>query len=973
MKKALVLLLLLAMLVPMVLVMPATAAVEKQPFYALGWSDFDEKTYPYLYGLVETRFSPIGGSARMGNMIYGQYTDKEVTEVAQGIKTEMDKRPAGTRYWHVFGPTSILRPLAEDVVYLDEGVEQMKDMFTAILKKLKEMKCPLDGVVIDTEYFGMGAWNLYANTEHNDNNYQTNKNIYADIVKDKRYKTQIRPLLEEYGFPFWPNPAGEKSEIYTICYLNKGEQIELAKSIWNTVLRVHLNNYANQWCYEPLKEYYPNASLSDYQSHDSKSWMKLYGIDDDGVALSGGNSIKVGTASCFSYYYARPGSTFFNEHKQYASFNDAVYEASAFNGLLYDVNFTRHMLSSTDTKQIAPWITSYLYGGKKASSMAYTPYYTELLYHLGMFDPEPFLSYTYVNEYAEEGQAASYTAPKYLKTQQVMNEIMKALSDVAGYSDRKPIELPQYWNAEYVVSGMYANGRNIWRITPNTDEISLQGFMLKSVDPTFRVKGQTITFPGGKILKDATISEVGSCGYWVETKAGVNPVMTAEKDRYANYPSYVEDFNSYANGTLNIDKMRESYAWNYGGAANIVTSGSGKALSLTGGARIQNITIPAKITAGDSYAKNQTWELTVNIPSGLSADAEICLLQYTGANSSKIDGAIKIQDGKVSYGEFIDNATAYRHLTDITPGTYTIKRVLDFEKFTYSVYLLDAKGKTLASAENAKCPSFTTTISAISFFTKKADKAVLFDDYKLYPCGVTTDFELYDAATGTNIKGKDAEKARSRSTAYRLSWLNGSDAEKTVTVVAAIYENGNLKAEKAVKTLTMKPGCDGVETGVVEIKAGQSVKVYLDDGSQSNGDSSKPDTAETTPVATEETEDTSATKATKVTKPKLTKPTRASKATKATKAPTKATQPGATVEPNATEDAGETLMTEAVDETLSPVDTQATAATVSGDSPDEPKGKNTIVVVAIIAVVLAVAGVVTWLCLQKKKQKKTEE
>ena len=249
MKKALALLLVLATLLPATLVKPAEAAVEKQPFYALGGSKFDTETYPYLYGLVETRLSPIGGSARMGNMIYGQYTDKEVTEVAQGIKTAMDKRPAGTRYWHVYGPTSILKPLAEDVVYLDEGVEQMKDMFTAILKKLKQMNCPLDGVVIDTEYFGMGAWNLYANTEHNGNNYHTNKSIYADIVKDKRYKTQIRPLLEEYGFPFYPNPSGEKSEIFYISYtadVKNTPEHERAISIWNTVLRVHLNNYGNQ-------------------------------------------------------------------------------------------------------------------------------------------------------------------------------------------------------------------------------------------------------------------------------------------------------------------------------------------------------------------------------------------------------------------------------------------------------------------------------------------------------------------------------------------------------------------------------------------------------------------------------------------------------------------------------------------------------------------------------------------------------
>jgi hypothetical protein len=245
-----------------------------------------------------------------------------------------------------------------------------------------------------------------------------------------------------------------------------------------------LNNYANKWCYEPLKKYYPDASLSDYQSIDGNPWFRLYESKADGVPQTGGNSLKVGTAASYSYYYVRPGKTFFEQNKQYASYNDAVFEASAYNNFMTDVNFTRQMYASSG--QVAPWITSYVYGGQKESSAAYTPYYTELLYHLGLFDPEPYLSYTYMPEYKEEGKEASYTSPKYIATQETMNAILAALTDIAGYADRKPIQLPQYWNAEYVVSGMYTNGRNLWRVTPNTDEISLEAFKVEGKDPTFR-------------------------------------------------------------------------------------------------------------------------------------------------------------------------------------------------------------------------------------------------------------------------------------------------------------------------------------------------------------------------------------------------------------------------------------------------------------------------------------------------------
>ena len=838
MKTLFVLTLVLVLLIPTVLscFVSAEGEVTVKPFYALSWSDFDRDTYPYLEGLYTTAFNTIGDKACMGDVTYGSYTDAEVTAFAQKMKKETDSRPEGTRYWRIHNPSKILKLAPRNVVYLDYGVTQMKDITTAILKKYKEIGGKLDGMVIDTEYTGVDSHYLYANTTKNPNNYQTNKNIYADIVADPEYATRIRPLLEAYGFPFWPNPSGEQSEIYTMCKLNKGEEHTLARAVWDTVIRIHLNNYANEWCYEPLKEYFPEASLSDYQSHDSKSWMKLSAITDDGIALTGGNSIRVGTASSFSYYYARPGQSFFDAMSQYASYNDGLYEASPFNSLLYDVNFTRHMLASTDTKQIAPWIISYLYGSENDCTMARTPYYSELLYHLGMFDPQPFLSNTYVNHYAEDDGTVSLTSTKYLATQQTMNEIMAELTRVAGFSDRKAIEMPQYWNTEFVVSGMYANGRNIWRITPNTDEISLADFKQDGKDPTFSVKGSTVTFPGGKILESATISNVGSCGYWVETAADVTPIITHDADRYEKYPSFQENFDSYNIGTMSADLMNPAAAWEYivadGSAVNIVSFADGKALSVQGDVILRNTKIPARITAGDSYAKGQIWQLSVTIPEGMSADAVITLLTYTGSGMQLKDGSLRIQGGKLVYSQIASGNNAaieYKDLCAMPAGTYTIKRIMnmsDPEHFTYSISVLDASGKEIASVKDVPTPNFTTA-EAICFSVKGADKTVIFDNYSLTICGLAADFEIYDAASGRYIQGEEMALPREQSTAYRLSWLNATDKEATATVMAAVYENGTLKEKKVIQEVKMQPGYDFVDTGIVEVAQGQSVWVYL--------------------------------------------------------------------------------------------------------------------------------------------------
>ena len=832
MKKLFALLLALALLVPMGLVSVASAdeAVTAEPFYSLGWSDFDESKYPYLDGLVTTSFSNIGDKARLsitdgGTLMYGSYTDADVEKFAQAMKKIMDARPEGTRYWHLFGPGKILRLAPQNVIFMDHGVTQMKDLVTAVLKKYKEIGGQLDGMVIDTEYIGVSSYYIRSDTDNNTNNAIKNPLVYKQIVDDPRYATQIRPYLEERGFKFYDKITDYTPEIYGISG-NAGSEYSNCAAIWDTVIRNHMNRYIDEYAYAPLKEYFPDASLSDYQSTDSYAWMKFVAVTDDGIALTGGNSNKAGSASCFSFYWSRPSSDTFKNMTKYASFNDALFEASAYNMFMYEMNYAKHMYLSNPQRQIAPWITSYLYNDDREGGLANTPYYSEQIFHLGMLDPEPFLSYTYVNEYQEKGATKiSYTAPNYLLTQQIQNELLAELTRVAGYSDRKPIEMEPYWNSEFVLSGMYANGRNIWRITPNTDEVSLEDFKVEGTDPTFRVDGQTVTFPGGKIIETTAIPTAGSCGYWVETAKDVMPIVTNDPDRFDKYPALLYDFEDVKEGSFNYNTSVPTAAWEFtwkkGGTSTIKTVDGNKVLALLGNAEVRSVKLPANVTAGDTYAEDQAWELTVTIPEGLAAEAEIVLLSYTGAGTTADDGGFKIVGGKAYYSENGE----YKELMDIAAGTYTFKRVMDFNdgKAACTYYVYDADRKELKATQKVATPAFTS-ITNIKFSTTGADKDVLVDNYKLSVTGTGADLSLYNANTGMNV---DATKANAVPTAYRLSWLNATDQEQTATVKAEIYEGETLKETKTIQELKMAPGCDGVETGVVEIAEGQSVKITV--------------------------------------------------------------------------------------------------------------------------------------------------
>jgi len=76
----------------------------------------------------------------------------------------------------------------------------------------------------------------------------------------------------------------------------------------------------------------------------------------------------------------------------------------------------------------------------------------------------------------------------------------------------------------------------------------------------------------------------------------------------------------------------------------------------------------------------------------------------------------------------------------------------------------------------------------------------------------------------------EAGKADAGNVAYRLSWLNTEQTEKSYTVMAAYYDGETKISEEAVKEIKLPANGDGIITGVVENKQeGKQLLVYLKD------------------------------------------------------------------------------------------------------------------------------------------------
>ena len=1019
MKRFLALFLALVMVFGMVPSMGTTAKAETaapteeataKPFYGLAWSPVDMS----MFGNIED--APVMIVYNNNNVVSTTGSSNYAAYAAE-VKATLDALPEGMRYIRMANTGNALAAGAELVVYADAGMAQLKALVTEFIEEYYKIGGQLDGIILDTEYTAMGAWYIYSDTwggyyEPSDEKIQEkgyNRNIYNDIVNHPKYATDIRPLLEERGFTFYENTSGNqwRSEIWSTLPPQTVEQVYKdatrtefeAKygncySIWNRVMNNRIAAYLTDAVYNPMADRYPNATVSDYTVTDTATWEN-YMSESGSVGNAIGNANKVGNTSNENMYNSNPSSSFFKDgdtylYKNILSYNEAVYDDDAYGSLMFNVNRFKSIYASTDTKKISAWIAEYDYSGRN-TSVKNSPYYTEFMYHLGMLDPQPFLIYMYTgaDKFSEtEGKI------KYNQRMDVISQILNELTRVAGYSDRKPIETPQSWNDGFMLSGMYANGRNIWRLTPDTtDGKTLADFKVAGSDPTFSINGNTVTFPGGSIITDSTIDSVGSCGYWIETAADVQPVITREADRYAKNPSFGEDFESFASGdvfnsphttplqvwsndiamisstvslsgaasqsftvptavtsasiqswemkfTIPYSKSTSdagittqtaltetaqmvfltcgtdggikivnnqvyydangSYALLEGvtltpgnsyrvrrvvdfntntcdysihngtgslvaqvkdvpmkaGSQPVATLGASvsdfqatttktdadgnvtstttanatlkitaasaniplfveeyagsKALALTGTAALDNVKIPKNITAGDSYAMQQAWELSFTLDSALNS-----------GNVTLFNGLVKLENNKIYYNQ----SGSYQELAAITAGTkYTICVNNNFADNT-ATYTLSADGAVAANAENVAVTAVTLPVSTISMAANGVSAKVLIDDYKLYPTGLEYGIKFYDGDSG--LLQSATEKLTNDKVAFRLSWMNATAADTKGQIRVVRYDNsGNEVSDTVLRSFEMKAYWDGVETGVLENTTGK-LSVYL--------------------------------------------------------------------------------------------------------------------------------------------------
>lgn len=850
MRKIFAFLLVLAMLIPMGTVANAAESADK-PFYAVQMSAY-ESELSNMYPMAFFWANSAKLDDPLGFVSYGG--SYEIADIAATLKKTFDAYPDGTRFLN-FGPMqTVFRNKKVDVIFVEDAVAFMKEWMHAFITEYSRIGGKLDGIATGVQFE-----DEYANSIES-RYYSKDNLVYDKIVKNPAYQEKIRPQLEERGFKFYPNPTEYTPEIYGI-HSASGSEYAQCRSIWDAIMRSYINQSITEACKE-VWEYYPHCQVSDYQASDVKPWVK--GVNENGGAKGGGGiQYAAGNSSNDNFYCARPFKFFENGvYRKILGYTGAVYEDKTYNHFQFDVNSAKSLYLSADDGKISMWIADYLSSRNTPNSACMTPYYAETIFHLYMLDPVAVMSFITPTDVGDQGL--------YESVLQILNECLAELTRVAGKADREPIQVQANWNNHYMLSGLRVDDKNIWRLTPDTDLVSVENFKTDAADPTFTVNGQTITFPQGKIIPDGNIRGMDAdyntldnhtCGYWIETPAGVNPVATRAEGYFAAYPSYEENYDSYDAGMeYNYKNALPAACWEVKksgkSSATIVANGEDRALALQGTYTLKNVNLPKNITAADSYAENQAWQVSVTLPADMGAESEMILLNAVNEKKKSADGGFKIAGGKVYYSQNGE----YAELTDValTAGAeYIFKREMNFssaDQLACSYYVCDSTGALLGKAENVSVAPVELPVYGIEVSCSKVDgEAVLLDDYKLYPVHVNSDFELYKAKTG--IKVTDLETPVAENMAYRYSWLNATDKEKSYSVIAQYYNGDAVASEEVIREVKMAPNSEGVEFGIVELgDKGISVKIFIkdnnpsdtqngaaDDGNADAGNASAPD------------------------------------------------------------------------------------------------------------------------------------
>jgi hypothetical protein len=417
-------------------------------------------------------------------------------------KRLIDQQPAGRRVifdWDVYRsayqhPADKLTTAAGEAFtgpWWDHGLADVEATYDAFFRAYREAGGQLDYYLIDTE--------------HNPSTEITTPERWAAVEQDPRCR-----------------------EFLAAMRLSSVAEIQNAKPFSFTLWRYadYLACQRYNRLYAIVKRYFPAVKCSDYgQGYHPAAPLAAWGETRDPGDIPGRLGGHVGTHQAPSLYgvltYA---GTVVVEGKPFG--------LGPFRSALYATNQLREALLANPAVPLMPWVAwrGYVSDWEDKpkdqrppySSIGGSDYFQEVFFHAALCNPDTILVWDPFR-WQEKQDPATLCQDQDLV---LLNDLAAQVNGLVGFSDRATlVTATTPAHQPFLLSGCIANGRSLWRLTPDPEQSPVEWarIMVKDEPLTLKLGTVTLTLPGGTLLTPA--KPLSTVGHWIVGPADLKPTL----------------------------------------------------------------------------------------------------------------------------------------------------------------------------------------------------------------------------------------------------------------------------------------------------------------------------------------------------------------------------------------------------------------------------------------------------------------
>lgn len=485
------------------------------------------------------------------NITTEMFEAKGAKNLAKEVSSSLKLMPEGRRVIDLTNFTYLLGNKKKNYFFLnDDYVQLMKKNADDFFRELKALDAPLDYVIDDNEdgivcyaIENAAIKNFKGSSETTTQTIQTKGHLYEEWIKEQLIAIEklpeyqkVRPMLEEAGYVFGEEydleyinifPGAQEPRRSVFYSKERPEGADTTHTIFNEVMDqgIFLTAY-REAVYEQAIKYYPDILFSNYGDSVDTGKLPIYNYNGTKSHQSGKtNTFLPGNATAMVRY----GNFKDIEQNPPAEYPWETMPNTAFNQLLLAMFATNNnTIASNNEIPYMVWVgmKTWTPGGQGGyQNFHNTDYYEEAMFHFGLCNPNPYLIYNQDSQ--SQGDDLN-----------ILRSVFRQLGELVGFDDRKVI-IPTLnqavsWDQRYIVSGMSANGKGIFRVTPDlyTPGVSMENFLVSTLDGvTFRIGNQYVKFPEGSYIYEPE-EKVSEYGYWVITEEPVWPEEWRTIDDY---------------------------------------------------------------------------------------------------------------------------------------------------------------------------------------------------------------------------------------------------------------------------------------------------------------------------------------------------------------------------------------------------------------------------------------------------------